>query len=316
MSLATDNGCLMAFSCSCVAGKGFCNHIVAVLYQTAHYLQLWPVQAIYRDGTDREHRWGIHPELVSDVVVRKPTTGGKSGPFPDLMAAGAKLREVQPQPRIALVLDGLLHGSPLPYHCPPPLETSNDIILHHLAPEFPALPLPLHQNHLSNLDFVPTLHQQLHLHSLQVSPQMASEIEKETRQQSKCPVWVQLCRPRLIASRFREACASREGKADPAAAAKALAGQMIRGSRKQTAAMTQGLQMESEVLTNYAEFMQVNVLSVGFVIPPEAPHLGASPDGRVYDPSESPLFGLIHTQNEKQIRPFYNTYMDVYLESH
>ncbi|KAK0152188.1 hypothetical protein N1851_006420 [Merluccius polli] len=330
MSLATDNGCLMAFSCSCVAGKAFCNHIVALLYQTAHYLQLGvkavPPPLACTSDLQRWHRprtQGIHPELVSDVVVRKPTTGGKSGirstlfqaysgpfPDPDLMAAGAKLREVQPQPLIALVLDGLSdirltpskfgpvpHGSPLSYHCPPPLETSNDIILHHLAPEFPALPLPLHQNHLSNLDFVPTLHQQLHLHSLQVSPQMASEIEKETRQQSKCPAWVQLRHPRLTASRFREACASWEGKADPAAAAKALAGQMIRGSRKQTAAMTQGLQMESEVLTNYAEFMRVNVLSVGFVIPPEAPHLGASPDGRIYDPSESPPFGLVEVKS-------------------
>lgn len=216
--------------------------------------------------------------------------------------------EVQPQPLIALVLDGLSEieltpskfgpvprGSPLSYHCPPPLERSSDLILHHLAPEFPALPLDQHTFY--NLDFVPTLHQQLHLQSLQVSPQMASEIEKGTRQQSKCPAWAQLRQPRLTASRFREACSSWEGNADPEAAAKALAGQMIRGSRKQTAAMVRGLQMESEVLTNYAKLMVVNVLSVGFVIPPEAPHLGASPDGRVYDPSESPPFGLVEVKS-------------------
>jgi len=224
------------------------------------------------------------------------------------MAAGAKMHKVQPQPLIALVLDSLSEieltpskfgpvprGSPLSYHFPPALETSSDLILHHFAPEFPTLPLD--QHHFYNLDFVPTLHQQLHLQSLQVSPQMASEIEKGTRQQSKCPAWAQLRQPLLTASRFREACSSWEGNADPEAAAKALAGQMIRGSRKQTAAMVRGLQMESEVLSNYAETMLVNVLSVGFVIDPEAPHLGASPDSRVYDPSESPPFGLVEVKS-------------------
>ncbi|KAK0146400.1 putative RNA-directed DNA polymerase from transposon BS [Merluccius polli] len=309
MSLATDNGCLMAFSCSCVAGKGFCNHIVALLYQTAHYLQLGvkavPPPLACTSDLQRWHRprtQGIHPELVSDVVVRKPTTGGKSGirstlfqaysgpfPDPDLMAAGAKLHEVQPQPLIALVLDGLSdiltlskfgpvpHGSPLSYHCPPPLETSNDIILHQ---GIIYLTWTLCQHCTSNCTYT---HCKCH--------------HKWPMQQSKCPAWVQLRHPRLTASRFRETCASWEGKADPAAAAKALAGQMIRGSRKQTAAMTRGLQMESEVLTNYAEFMRVNVLSVGFVIPPEAPHLGASPDGRVYDPSESPPYGLVEVKS-------------------
>jgi len=61
--------------------------------------------------------------------------------------------------------------------------------------------------------------------------------------------------------------------------------------------MVRGLQMESEVLSNYAETMLVNVLSVGFVIDPEAPHLGASPDSRVYDPSESPPFGLVEVKS-------------------
>ncbi|RXN14392.1 hypothetical protein ROHU_028671 [Labeo rohita] len=135
----------------------------------------------------------FHEEFIHNI----------QGPFPnpDLMAAGAKLHEVQPQLLTALVLDGLSEieltpskfgpvprGSPMSYHCPP--ETSSDVTLHHLAPEFPALPLPLDRA-FSSLSFVPTLHQQLHLQSLQVSPQMASEIEKGTRQQSRCPAWAQ-----------------------------------------------------------------------------------------------------------------------------
>ncbi|XP_049417220.1 uncharacterized protein LOC125879402 [Epinephelus fuscoguttatus] len=207
---------------------------------------------------------------MNDVVVQKPATVGKSGlsstlyqaysgpfPDPDMMASGAKLR--------------------------------------HLAPEFPGLPFMQHT--FSKLHFVPALHQLMHLQSLQVSPQMASEIEKGTRQQSKCPAWAQLRQPWLTASRFQEACSSWEGSVDPESAAKALAVQMIRGSKKQTAAMKRGLLMESEVLASYAEVMRVNVLPAGFVIHPEAPHLRASPDGRVYDPSESPPFGLVEVKS-------------------
>ncbi|XP_029971118.1 uncharacterized protein LOC115405626 isoform X3 [Salarias fasciatus] len=88
---------------------------------------------------------GIHSEPVRDVVVRKPTTAGKSGllstlyqayagpfPDPDLMAAGPKLREEQPQPLITLVLDDwseielvpskfgpVPRGCPMSYLCPP-----------------------------------------------------------------------------------------------------------------------------------------------------------------------------------------------------
>ncbi|XP_073810188.1 uncharacterized protein isoform X2 [Danio rerio] len=29
-----------AYACSCAAGKGLCNHLTALLYQTAHYVQL------------------------------------------------------------------------------------------------------------------------------------------------------------------------------------------------------------------------------------------------------------------------------------
>ncbi|XP_049910200.1 uncharacterized protein LOC126396291 [Epinephelus moara] len=264
----------MAYSCSCVAGKGFCNHVVALLYQTAHYSQLSlptvPPPLACTSDLQRWHRprtQGIHPEPVNDVVVQKPTTVGKSGlsstlyqaylgpfPDPDMMASGAKLRQEQPQPLIALVLDGMSEieltpskfgpvpqGSPLSYHCPP--EKSSDLILHHLAPEFPGLPFMQHT--FSKLHFVPTLHQLMHLQSLQVSPQMTSEIEKETRQQSTCPAWAQLRQPRLTASRFREACSSWEGSVDPESAAKTLAVQMIRGSKKQTAAMKRGLLMES-----------------------------------------------------------------------
>lgn len=225
------------------------------------------------------------------------------------MASGGKLRQVQPQPLMAVVLDGLCEmeltpskfgsvprGSPLSYHCPP--KKSSDLIIHHMAPEFPSLPLMQHTLHCT-LHFVPSLHQQMHLESLQVSPELSGKIEEETRQQSKCPAWTQLRRPRLTASRFRDACSSRAGSAEQESAAV----HMIRGSTMQTAAMKRGLLVEREVLANYAELIQSNVLPAGFVIHPDAPHLGASPDGRVYDPTESPPFGLVEVKSSTKNDP-------------
>ncbi|XP_077421171.1 uncharacterized protein LOC144051705 isoform X2 [Vanacampus margaritifer] len=231
------------------------------------------------------------------MAVQKSTAAGKSGlrstlyqahsgpfPDPDFMAAGDKLRKEEPQPLIALVLDHL---------------SDIDLVPSRFGP-VPPLPLPRSRHLVSNLDFVPTLRQQSYLESLKVSPQMASEIEKGTRQQSKCPAWALLRQPRLTDGRFREACASSgQWREDPEAAAKTLAIQMINGPSNKTAAMRRKLsvQMKSEVLASYANLKRVNVLAIGFVIPPEAPHLGASSDGRVYDPGESPPFGLVEAKS-------------------
>lgn len=56
--------------------------------------------------------------------------------------------------------------------------------------------------------------------------------------------------------------------------------------------MKRGLDLEPEVLFQYSGMMNVNVLQCGFVVHPDAPHLGTSPDSRVYDPTENPPFGL------------------------
>ncbi|XP_051981206.1 uncharacterized protein LOC127642737 [Xyrauchen texanus] len=107
--------------------QGFCNHIVVILYQTAHYSQLGlqavPPPLACTSGLQRWHRprtQGIHPEPVSELVVQKPKTVGQNGlrstlykaytgPLPDpyMMASGSKLSQVQPQPLMAVVLDGV-----------------------------------------------------------------------------------------------------------------------------------------------------------------------------------------------------------------
>jgi len=89
------------------------------------------------------------------------------------MASGSKLSQFLPHPLIAVVLDGLSEMELTPskfgsvprgsYHCPP--KKSSDLILHHMASEFPSLPLMQHT--FPRLHFVPTLHQLMHLQSLE-----------------------------------------------------------------------------------------------------------------------------------------------------
>lgn len=93
-------------------------------------------------------------------------------------------------------------------------------------------------------------------------------------------------KPRLTDSRFREICHVR-GESS----AKALASRILRGT-PQTAAMKRGLDLESEILRQYADFCDVSVTPCGVIIHPDAPHLGASPDARVFNPCEIPSFGL------------------------
>ncbi|KAK5605504.1 hypothetical protein CRENBAI_011253 [Crenichthys baileyi] len=64
--------------------------------------------------------------------------------------------------------------------------------------------------------------------------------------------------------------------------------------------------------------LRVNVLPVGFVIRPETSYLEASPDGRVYDPSESPPFGLVERSAGKMVdpRPFSHNQLKKTVASH
>ena len=51
--------------------------------------------------------------------------------------------------------------------------------------------------------------------------------------------------------------------------------------------------MEPVAAAKYTAFTRTDVLPCGFVVNPNAPHLGASPDGRVIDQSEDSPYGLL-----------------------
>ncbi|KAL1268625.1 hypothetical protein QQF64_033988 [Cirrhinus molitorella] len=111
-------------------------------------------------------------------------------------------------------------------------------------------------------------------------------IKEATRCQSTAPEWHSLRKERVTASNFQEVIHVRGPSA-----AEDLAERLIRGTR-QTVHMKRGLDMEAGALKDYAILKNLNLRKCGLVIHPDAPWLGASPDGLVYDLLERPSFGL------------------------
>ncbi|XP_049339471.1 uncharacterized protein LOC125804569 isoform X1 [Astyanax mexicanus] len=308
---------VMKTLCTCVAGKAFCNHTVALLYQSAHYSTMGfktvPLPVACTSTLQTWHRprtQGIQPESTCDMEVRKPKstsrTGVKStlyqaypGPFPDphMLELAEKMRNMRPQPGVCkfllnrdedlLMVDSKFgpvpYGSVLSYQCPS--ESESEVIKHPDAPKYPQLPIENYRFQ-SKFDFTPNYKQKCHLESLKVTTPQAAMIEERTRQQSSSQLWFEVRRPRITASRFREVCHVC-GKSS----SQALATRILKGT-PQTRDMKRGQELESDVLKQYSDARNVSVLPCGVIIHPDAPYLGASPDARVYDPTASPPFGL------------------------
>lgn len=89
---------------------------------------------------------------------------------------------------------------------------------------------------------------------------------------------------------YREVCHVR-GQSS----AESLAVRILR-SGFQSAEMKRGLQMEPKAIEEYCCIQEVNHYPCGFIIHPDAPWLGSSPDGLVYDPKANPVFGLVEVK--------------------
>lgn len=120
-----------------------------------------------------------------------------------------------------------------------------------------------------------------------VTLDMAYKIEAATREQAADQEWHQLCRPRITSSHFREVCFVR-GESS----AESLAERILKGTR-QTAEMRRGADMEFEAAMEYCRMKDVDHTPCGLVIHHDAPWLGASPDGLIFDPAAQPTFGLV-----------------------
>ncbi|CAM4313665.1 unnamed protein product [Leuciscus chuanchicus] len=168
-----------------------------------------------------------------------------------------------------------------------PVAPTRTIQLHSDAPPPPLLPLADYRLEPTTCQFVCSEQQQLHLVSLQTSIEMARQVEASTRDQSLSAEWHQVRRPRLTSSHFRELCHVR-GEST----AQQLAQRIWKGT-VQTAAMKRGLVLEPVAIEEYCRVKNTNYWPCGFIIHPDAPWLGSSPDGVVFDPTENPPYGLV-----------------------
>lgn len=121
--------------------------------------------------------------------------------------------------------------------------------------------------------------EQLFHESLSVTNEEALKYELETREQSSAPDWHRLRKHRLTASHFKEIC-SRKQNFD------SLSQRLINGKIINTASVRHGITHEVEAAQAYSQVSGNDILPVGLIINPSVPHLGNSPDRRVYDPTE------------------------------
>ena len=332
---------LLSHSCSCTAGNGFCQHIIAVLYQAAHYkmLGLKSVPPIV-SKTSAPQQWHVPPRThgikrrpISEMTImkvvkpskkrkqsgsdlqskpkrRKVSEGIRSTLYNPVTAPLDQLNFIQAMTQtlqleqhkpLFMHLTGnkepltfvdskfgqVPKGSILSYQTAPE-KTNHDgcIINVNDAPTVPKLEhldLPLHfHGPLSEED-------QNYFDGLCVTEQQAHEYEELTRSQSQCPEWHRLRENRITASNFKRVTGRQKEHSK-------LANDMLNKRTIQTAAMKHGIECEDDAAKLYAEKNFVNVYPVGIVINPSAVHIACSPDRRVYDPAETPPWGLLEVK--------------------
>ncbi|XP_068576635.1 uncharacterized protein [Cebidichthys violaceus] len=176
-------------------------------------------------------------------------------------------------------------GCPLSYQCPVPSE--RDYRIHDDEPPRPLLPLAHHR--LEPMSTVPTLSakEQEHMDVMQITWEAARMLEQSTRgckeeEEEKL-------RTLRLTSRFMEVCKLKPGRTN----AEHLIFKIQKGLPRCKAAQIEE-EMKAEALREYCKHLCVNWSPCGFVVHPNAPWLGALPDGLVYDPKETPSFGLVH----------------------
>ena len=177
-------------------------------------------------------------------------------------------------------------GSVLSHQCLPKL--SDDFVKIFDISSFPDFPLPSYQ--VDGLQLNLTEDESLTIESFAVDRNQSISTEKNTRDQSNKPEWANLRKDCLTASKDFKRIYSR--RADYAK----LAEEIFATDRKviKTAAMERGIKYEPDAAKFYFDTNTVNIYKSGFVMNPSILLLGASPDYKVYDPSEpiSP-YGLL-----------------------
>nr|XP_046168876.1 uncharacterized protein LOC124004129 [Oncorhynchus gorbuscha] len=177
-------------------------------------------------------------------------------------------------------------GSVLSYQLPQP--KTREIVKIADAPSPLILLLDGNRLQSSQCAYILSHQGQFQVKALETTYEMSNKVEVATREQSSSPEWHQLRKMRITSSRFREVCHVRgETSADRRAE------RMFKGSGVE---MKRGLAMEPVAVQEYCTLKNVNFFPCGFVVHPDAPWLGSSPDEIIFDPSVRPHFGLLEVK--------------------
>ena len=204
---------------------------------------------------------------------------------PDCLPLIYRMNITSDKPLVDSIFGKVQTGSILSYqHLAPPPDS---VVIHKDAPPFPKVPLDGYHLQPTDCTYEPTDQEKLHLSLPSLTLSQSHLIEEATRCQSATPEWQSLRKERVTASHFREA-----SHVSGTSSAGRLAERIIRGT-KQTTLIKRWLEMEAGALKDYAILKNLNLTKCWLVIHPDAPWLGASPDGLIYDPLERPSFGLV-----------------------
>ncbi|XP_013865070.1 uncharacterized protein LOC106518354 isoform X2 [Austrofundulus limnaeus] len=181
-------------------------------------------------------------------------------------------------------------GSPLSYQCPLP-SIQDYKPCDNPSPQ-PPLPSLLHP--LQPVSVFPTLSlkEQERLNSMVISWDEARELEVRTRGSKEAAE--KSLKMRLV-SRFREITKLKVGRSH----AEQLLFKIMKGNFVSKTLDCQAINEETkpEAIREYCRNLYINWSPCGLVVHPNAPWLGAIPDGVVYDPKEISKYGLIYTKH-------------------
>ncbi|XP_078320201.1 uncharacterized protein LOC144621261 [Crassostrea virginica] len=176
---------------------------------------------------------------------------------------------------------------PVPFGCPlsyqQKLNTTITDIVNHPNIVFPKFTLPILQ---PCYDAVLPEHQFNKFMGLQINEFTCYEVEEHTRLQSHNKTWHDVRKNRLTSSVFKDVCSRKSDF-------QALASRLLKSKNIMTAQTKFGIENEPGAARTYSEITGNSVYLCGFVINPSAPHLGTSPDRKVFDPNATPQYGLL-----------------------
>jgi len=251
-------------------------------------LNISKVKPVQQPTKRRRVSEGLVPKVYCPVPTPIPWAPFTASLLEQLQSikSNAQITKVLPQsqntPTVSTKFGPVPLGSPISYQQRLELK-DGDIIKHPSHPTFPTFALPPLESTFSYVLRQPEQEMILGLH---VTKEQALKVEVNTRKQSHNKLWHDVRKNRITSSVFKQVC-SRQGDHD------SLALRLLTSKGIQTSAMKFGIEHEPEAAKLYSEVTGNNVYLSGFVINPSAPHLGASPDRKVYDTNSETPHGLL-----------------------